>query len=237
MRNIKAIAALPFKVNEWQDITDTLPRKTTGDWEPDRKPEEIKYISVHHSAVENGTIQGYANNHVNTQGWRSIGYHIVIKGNQTYQVNDLLSFTYHTSGHNNNTIGISVSADFSKRDITEDEKNNLYAAILTCMALFNIPVENVLGHKEFSFNATLCPVISMDKVRNDIRTIQNQMEYAKTDVYAKVAAQTIGNQIIYLCNMLNGRMPDGTEATPGNIAWAKSVLLDLAPFMKERGLL
>lgn len=237
MRNIKAIAALPFKVNEFQDITDTLPRKTTGDWEPDRKPEDIKYISVHHSAVENGTIIGYANAHVNTNGWRSIGYHIVIKANQTYQVNDLLSFTYHTSSHNADTIGISVSADFSKRDITDEERNNLYAAILTCMALFNIPVENVWGHKEFSLNATSCPVISMDKVRSDIRFILNKMDYAKSEEYAKTVAIDIGNNILYVCNMVQGKMSDGSIATPGQIVWARETLLSLKPMLEEVGLL
>lgn len=231
MRNVECIKGIT-PVKPFQDITDKLVRNDKGNWEQDRGLADIKYLSIHHSATEGGSPESYARHHVQTLGWRSIGYHLVIVGDQTYQVNDLLSFTYHTSGHNNNTIGISVSADFSKRDITEDERNNLYAAILTCMELFNIPVENVLGHKEYSFNATACPVISMDKVREDIRTIKNKMEYAKSDENAKAVAFKIANQIVYLSNMVNG-----SDASPGNREWAKQMLLQLEPFMKERGLL
>lgn len=231
IRNIKVIAGLPFKVNDWQDITDTLPRKTTGEWEPDRTPEQIRFISVHHSAVENGTIQGYANTHVNTNGWRSIGYHICIKGNQTYQVNDLLSFTYHTSSHNYNTIGISVSADFSKRDITDDERNNLYAAILTCMSLFNIPVENVWGHREFADNNTMCPVISMDKVRQDIKTIQMKMQQQNTWTAKMKNVADIVNQINYLTNLMKAGENDG------NSVWAANAFDEVADIMRNKHLL
>lgn len=231
LRNIKGIPGLPFSVNEYQDITDTLPRKTTGDWEPDRKPEDIQFISVHHSAVENGTIQGYADYHVNKLGWRYIGYHICIKGNQTYQVNDLLSFTYHTSSHNHNTIGISVSADFSKRDITDDERNNLYAAILTCMSLFNIPVENVWGHREFADNNTMCPVISMDQVRSDIKTIQMKMTQQDTwDVKMKNVSAIV-NQINYLTGLMKLGEKDG------DAIWAVNSFNKVADMMRAEHLL
>lgn len=231
MRNIKVIQGLPFSINEYQDITDTLPRKTTGDWEPDRTPEEIRFISVHHSGVENGSIQGYANYHVNDKGWRSIGYHICIKGNQTYQVNDLLSFAYHTSGHNFNTIGISVSADFTKRDITEEERNNLYAAILTCMDRFNIPAENVWGHKEFSDNDTKCPVISMDQVRQDVKTIQLKMKKQDTWAAKMKNVADIVNQINYLTNLMKAGEKDG------NSVWAANAFSDVADMMRSKHLL
>lgn len=229
MRNIKVIQGLPFNVNEFQDITDTLPRKTTGNWEPDRKPEDIRFISVHHSAVENGTIQGYANTHVNTNGWRSIGYHICIKGNQTYQVNDLLSFTYHTSSHNFNTIGISVSADFSKRDITDDERNNLYAAILTCMSLFNIPVENVWGHREFPDNNTMCPVILMDKVREDIKNIQMKIKRSETIEAQIERCFAVKNQAEFMYNQAKKNDGDGV--------WARTWLDRVHAIMTEQKLL
>lgn len=229
LRNIQGIQVPQCKVNAWQDITDTLPRKTTGDWEPDRKVEDVKFLSIHHSAVENGSITGYANTHVNKNGWRSIGYHIVIKGNQTYQVNDLLSFTYHTSGHNDTTIGISISADLSKRDITEDERNNLYVAILTCMELFNIPVENVLGHREYTYNKTECPVISMSKVRDDIRTIKHQMDMQNSWEAKMTKISAMINQFNYFNSLLKAGKEDG------NAQWSANQQMLLYDAMKARG--
>lgn len=236
MRNIKAIPGLPFKINEFQDITDTLPSRSP-DPESVRTPEQITHISVHHSAVEGGTIMGYANYHVNTLGWAHIGYHIVIKEDQIFQVNDLMTFSYHTSSNNSYTIGISVSADFSKREPSEVERTNLYAAILTVMDLFKIPVDNVMGHNEYPQNNTACPCIDMNKVRNDIRTLQNQMIYANSDAAAKIRAHAIANQILYFCNLSQGKDSYGNPATEGDIQWGKNVLLELEPFMVERGLL
>lgn len=231
MRNIQLIQGLPFKVNLIQDITDTLPSRFP-DPEQIRTSEQITHISIHHSGVEGGTIAGYADYHVNTLKWSHIGYHIVIKGDQLFQTNDLLTFSYHTSSNNHYTIGISISADLTKRPMSDVERNNLYAAILTIIGLFKIPVENVLGHNEYPDNKTACPATDMQRIRNDIKTIQNQMEYAKSDENAKAVAFKIANQILYLANLINS-----TDATDGNKVWARQMLLELEPFMKERGLL
>ncbi len=202
MRNIQTIANLPFKVNEFQDITDTLPSRP-NDPNPMRTPEQITHISIHHSAVENGSIQGYANHHVNTNKWFHIGYHLVIKGDQVFQVNDLLTFSYHTASNNAHTIGISVSANLSKRSLSEVERNNLYAVILTVMDLFNIPVSNVLGHNEYPLNKTSCPSIDMDIVRSDLNTIQLNMalKAALPDRATRVKRFIDAtNRIVELCN-------------------------------------
>lgn len=236
MRNIQLIQGLPFKVNPIQDITDTLPARFP-DPEKMRSSEQITHISVHHSGVEGGTIQGYAKYHVNDLKWAHIGYHIVIKGDQLYQTNDLLTFSYHTSSNNHYTIGISVSADLTQRGMSDVERNNLYAAILTVMDIFKIPVEHILGHNEYPDNNTTCPATDMERIRNDIRTIQNQMEYAKSDENGKAVAFQIANQILYLANMVNGKMSDGVGASDGQKKWAQQMLLELSPFMKDKGLL
>jgi len=193
------IQGTPFNINPYKDITDTLPT-LLPDTEPIRTPEQITHISVHHSAVEGGTIQGYADYHVNVLKWHHIGYHLVIKGDQTYQVNDLLTLSYHTSSNNGYTIGISVSGDLSKRPLSEVERNNLYAAILTVMDLFKIPSENVKGHNEYPENNTSCPCIDMNKVRSDISNLQMQMKAVSdpTKIMDKCYRGT--NQHIWLFN-------------------------------------
>ena len=227
MRNIAAIPDLPFNVKPFIDITDTLPSRTP-DPEPYRSPDQITHISVHHSAVEGGTIQGYANFHVNTLKWSHIGYHMVVKGDQIYQTNDLLTFSYHTSNNNDYTVSVSVSGDLSKRSISDDERKCLYAVILTYMSLFNIPVQNVWGHNQFPDNNTSCPCIDMDKVRDDIAKLHLQMK-------AAVDPQKIRDQC-YKATAQHNWLYAQYQKDPAANKWLEPHLLSLYEVMKERGL-
>jgi hypothetical protein len=230
LRNIQGITGLPFNVKPFIDITDTLPSRSP-DPEPYRELAAITHIAVHHSAVEGATIQSYANYHVNTLKWSHIGYHFVIKGDQAYQTNDLLTFSYHTSGNNHYTVSVSISGDLSKRPLSEVERNNLYAVILTYMSLFNIPVEHVLGHNEYPGNVTACPCIDMNKVRDDLRNIQMLMN-KNTSWDAK---QKKKNEVVEEINYLFGLVKNGPE--DGNAQWAMNNFLDLHDYLKEKKLL
>lgn len=198
---------LPFKVNEIIDITDKLPKNPKGDWltmpikrkngelETGPRPfEDVTHISVHHTAVEGGTPYGHANYHIR-KGDGGIAYHIYIRDNQIYQTNDLLAFTWHTQSNNYQTIGIAVEGDFTKRSLSDSERNNLYAAIVTVMNIFAIPVENVRGHGEYY--ATRCPGFDMNRVRSDIKDILEQMHRADSWDNKLVKASKVINEINY----------------------------------------
>jgi hypothetical protein len=228
LRNQQVIADLPFKVKPIIDITDNLMRNDKGDWEPDRTPAEITHISIHHSAVEGASIDSYARYHVGTLGWRSIGYHLVVKGDQLYQTNDLLSFTYHTSSNNGYSVSVSVSGDLSKRGMTDDERNCLYAAILTLMSLFNIPVENVLGHREYPGNNTSCPCLDMNKLRDDISKLQLQMKAVTDPVLIMARAKAGSAQHAYLCSEY--------AANPVKYKWLESYLLKMDEVTQDMGM-
>jgi hypothetical protein len=231
LRNIKVIQGLPYNVPEIIDITDTLPSKTP-DMEPRKAIADVTYISVHHSAVEGGTIQGYADYHVKTLGWFHIGYHIVVKGGQMYQTNDLLTKSYHTSGNNHYTVGISVSGDLSKRSLTPDEKNNLYTGILTLMSIFNIPAEHVLGHREFHDNNTSCPgLLDMNQLRNDIKNLQMSLQKQDTWAVKMKSVADIVNEINYLTDIMKKGESDG------NAAWAANAFFEVADMMRSKYLL
>lgn len=230
LRNIQVITDLPFNVKPIQDITDTLPSRLP-DPEPYRTKDQITHISVHHSAVEGGTIQGYANTHVNTNGWAHIGYHTVIKGDQIYQTNDLLTFAYHTSSNNAYTVSVSISGDLSKRALTTDERNCLYAVILTYMDIFGIPAENVWGHNQFPGNNTACPSIDMSQVRSDVKNIQMKMQKAASWEEKMKEVASIINQINYLTNLMKLGEKDG------NAIWALNSFQDVARMMREKHLL
>lgn len=230
LRNIPVITGLPFDVKPFIDITDQLPSRTP-DPEPYREKDAITHISVHHSAVEGATIQSYANYHVNTLGWAHIGYHMVVKGDQVFQTNDLLTFSYHTSSNNHYTVSVSVSGDLSKRDLSDAERNNLYAVILTYMDIFNIPVEHVLGHKEYPDNNTSCPCIDMNQVRDDIRTLQMKLKQADSWEAKLQKVSAIVSEINYLNSLIKAGPNDG------NAQWAVNKQLELHDLMKQTGLL
>lgn len=193
LRQMKLASDLPFNLNPIQDITDSLPKNPKGDWlnmilkradgsrrKGARPFSDIKRISVHHTAVE-GVPEGHARYHIG-KGYGGIAYHVYIKGNQIYQVNDLLALTWHTGNNNYDTIGISVEGNFTQRSLTSQERMNLYGAIITVMDIFNIPVENVFGHRELS-GGTACPGFNMDEVRKDLKNILLEMEYRRTEEY------------------------------------------------------
>jgi len=152
-------------------------RRKDGSLQSGPRPfEDITHISVHHTAVEGGTPTGHANYHVR-KGDAGIAYHVYVRGDQIYQLNDLLALTWHTESNNHHTVGISVEGDFTRRDLTEVERMNLYAAIITVMSVFNVPISHVMGHKEYPKTATSCPGFNMEKVRADVAAIIEQMQY------------------------------------------------------------
>ncbi|MEC0231191.1 peptidoglycan recognition protein family protein [Paenibacillus alba] len=228
IRNISLLPNLPFNVLPIQDITDTLATRLP-DPETPRTPDKITHIAVHHSAVEGGTIAGYADYHVNSLKWSHIGYHTVIKGNQIFQTNDLLTFSYHTSSNNSYTVSVSVSGDLSKRALTTDERNCLYATILTLMNIFKIPAENVLGHNEYPSNNTACPCIDMNQLRSDIKNIQMKMQQQDSWESKLTKISQMVNQFNYFNSLVKGGAADG------NAVWAVSQQMQLYDVMKDKG--
>lgn len=231
LRNIQVIRDLPFSVKPFVDITDTLPSRTP-DPEPMRTLEQITHASLHHSAVEGGTIQGYADYHVNKLGWAHIGYHNVIKLDTLYQTNNWLTKSYHTSSHNGYTISFSISGDLSKRALTDIERKLLYAGLLTALSVFpKLRIENIRGHNEYPDNATSCPCIDMNQVRADVKNLQMLMDQQNT-WEAKIAkVSDMINQFNYMNKLLTPGPSDG------NAQWAMNQQLDLYDLMKQQGLL
>ena len=160
MRNLSLCANLPFTVPSIEDITDKLPRRATweslkkkwnvkGVWDGKtyfqgklRSSDQIDTIVIHHSGPPEGTIQSHANYHASKWG-AGIAYHICIDKGRIYQVNNLLSMTYHTGGNNTYTVGIEVNRDLTMADLTDEERQLLYAAILSVKSA--IPTIQILS--------------------------------------------------------------------------------------------
>lgn len=226
MNQLTVTTVLPYKVPEIINIADSLVWHKTAKWEQ-RTTDTIKRIVIHHTASES-PLWNQSSYHVNSHQWRGLSYHLIISGGRINQVNSLEDVTFHAAANNYDTVAICIHGDLSKREMTSQERELLYAAILTVKSVCNI--EQIIGHGEV--NATSCPCTSVNQIREDVQKLEQQIEYLKSEEHAKATAFSIANQILYLANMVNG-----ADATPGNKVWAQAMLLELAPFMKSKGLL
>lgn len=206
MRHISMTANLLNPLPPIEDIVDELPKTMPweqlskkyihkGVWDKTyhtgfRKPEDIDTIVVHHSGPPNGTLESHARYHARKWG-AGIAYHLCIDKGRVFQVNNLLSFTFHVGNHNTYTVGIEINRDLTSSPMTSQERELLYGAILTVKGL--LPIKHILGHNEL--NATACPCTSMSQIRKDILEIENEIDYRKSVAYdnelaSKVMART-----------------------------------------------
>lgn len=99
-------------------------------------------------------IRVIRNWHVNERGFRDVGYHFFIKSNGDLQEGRPLEYAgAHVAGHNIDSIGICLHG---KTKFTNAQFRSLRRLVLTLRFEFDITIENVHGHREFSEYKT-CP--------------------------------------------------------------------------------
>jgi hypothetical protein len=139
-----------------------------------RRPEDVDTIVIHH-APPTAPIEIHAKNHAKKWG-AGCCYHIMINPEQIVQTNDLMSFTFHCGGHNTYTVGICINRDLREGDLTENERLLLYGAIMSVKEA--IPtIKYIKGHNELV--ATECPVTNVDRIRQDIAALEEQLHYVE----------------------------------------------------------
>ena len=119
-----------------------------------------KYITVHCAYTKPSMdigVKEIRDWHVNGNSWKNIGYHNVIRFDGTiedgrpYDVQGA-----HVAGHNANNIGICLVGGMSEDgkgaedNFTPEQMTSLRNLIEDLMEKFNIPLENVKGHNEWS---------------------------------------------------------------------------------------
>ena len=146
-----------------ENIIKLLPKSSTKKYGK-RKLSLVKYIVIHHSAIDGFNAFDYARWHLK-RGWAGIGYHYVIeKDGKIQQTNELTTLSYHVKGNNTRSIGISMSGNFEKHKPTEAQLKSLVALIKKIKKDVN-PKLLVKGHKELS--SSVCPgrYVELDKIR------------------------------------------------------------------------
>lgn len=258
VRNLQISSEIINKLGipQIEDVTEKLlvnPKYTWARLAGVRDINNLFSIALHHDAYPKSNVSSktdmemmneIARDHIKSKmnevdGDAGFPYHFYIRNGRAYQTNDVLDRVYGVKSNNGYTVHVCTHGDYFNHDtLTDADRNALYGVLLMLKQPEVLPaLKEIKGHKEYPENATDCPGFSVSKVLSDVRTIENQLEYAKSDENAKAVAFSIANQIIYLANLVNGKSSDGSDSSDGNREWAKQMLLLLEPFMKDKGLL
>lgn len=133
----------------------------------------IKHIVVHHAANPNATLESITRTHV-ANGWKGIGYHVVIERGARMAGRDPRTPGAHTKNLNANTLAVCIADDCNKRLRPEDWAAVVGQCVDWC-AHFGLPAEAVIGHRETpkyggAPTKKQCPgkLVSMDALRAEV---------------------------------------------------------------------
>ncbi|MCM3492833.1 N-acetylmuramoyl-L-alanine amidase [Paenibacillus lactis] len=150
------------------DLRGKLPTHKTKRYKT-RWLSDIRSIAIHHSLTVTGSPEAFANYHVNTNGWPGIAYAFVVQRDGTvYKCWDPEVITYHVGNSNKHALGVCMVGDFRTQQPTPEQ----YEATLEIVRQLrkSIPsAQQIKGHSEYPGYAwKACPVIDMDKFRDDL---------------------------------------------------------------------
>lgn len=127
-----------------------------------------KYIVVHHTATDNGTMARINRVH-SRRGWGEMGYHFLIDngtlGHETGQIEIggrwlAQKDGAHAKDGNMNEMGIGVSlvGNFSRsRNVPEKELASLVYLVNVLKKHYRIPKSKIIGHRDVPGARTECP--------------------------------------------------------------------------------
>ncbi|XWN36091.1 MAG: N-acetylmuramoyl-L-alanine amidase [Balneola sp.] len=121
--------------------------------------------------------------HVQENGWDDIGYHFVIRkdgtiesGRPVYKVGAHCK----DQGMNHKSIGICLSGHHDHEFLEGNQKAALFSLLNDLVAQYEIPIPNILGHRETGANKT-CPGTHVDML-----AIRKEMAFGGSLTKAKV---------------------------------------------------
>jgi hypothetical protein len=148
---------------------DDAPASANG-WQPPVPAREWRFILVHHSATEAGSVEGIDAVHrqrldANGNPWRGIGYHFVIgngHGMEDGAVESTFRWQEQLAGahagiweYNSQGIGICLIGNFEETPPTEAQLAAMYALIDWLKTEYSLPADALIRHQDV--RATACP--------------------------------------------------------------------------------
>lgn len=143
------------------------------------KPDEVKYIVVHHAALKEATVEAIHKAHID-QGWAGIGYNEYIRKNGTVYICRGDHIGAHTKGWNSKSYGICVEGNYDEEaEMPEAQFDALVQRIAANKARF-ANLEGIKGHKDFM--ATTCPGknFPMDRLLKAVELLERASEIIYT---------------------------------------------------------
>jgi N-acetylmuramoyl-L-alanine amidase len=152
----------------------------------------VQYLVVHTAAFDGRNCDAaMIDRWHRDQGWAGIGYHFVIINDRHDTVADGTLQRgrakdrpgAHVAGLNTRSLGICCVGHGDRRPHTEKQRQTLLGLLSGLMDEYNVPVENVIGHREVNalvargvvqqqYRTTKsCPgsMVSMDEIRQQLR--------------------------------------------------------------------
>lgn len=128
---------------------------------------KVTHIARHHSATTDGDFFTFWRTWNGVKKWGTGGYHeIILRDGSVQLCYDPEEITNGVGGHNEYTYHICVVGNGS---FTAAQEAAFEERCRLAMQRLNIPVDRVLGHKEFKGASTACPGIDMNMVRNRLK--------------------------------------------------------------------
>ncbi|MDD5061042.1 MAG: peptidoglycan recognition family protein [Candidatus Marinimicrobia bacterium] len=137
------------------------------------KSSNIKYLIVHHSATarDTTTFEAVKKYHI-SKGWGDIGYHFFITPDGKVmpgRTENTIGAHCQADSMNFKSLGICLPGNFMTEVPTVQQLTSLLELLKKLMSKYNIPKENVLGHREVSGASTACPGDNFQKWVSNFR--------------------------------------------------------------------
>ena len=148
-----------------RDISHALPRHPTLQYRR-RQLAAITHVAVHHTALPPHVgPERIAQTHVDEDldrgksAWSGIGYHYFIPADgEILQTQPVELRTHHVDRHNSYAIGVAFAGSFMNGSTPTPRQIHAGARLIAWLLQeFELQRTDILGHNEFSYNATPCP--------------------------------------------------------------------------------
>lgn len=150
----------PIEVGEVQEqtgVTYTIDSLALSNKRPGMK-RRIKYIVVHNTANEKSTAKNERDYLSNLNNTASTSWHIVVDDKEAIEAVPVTEISYHAGNGEGNRYGIGI--EICESGDTKQAEENAAKIIAYLMQKYDIPINNVKTHKDFSGKE--CPRLLLD---------------------------------------------------------------------------
>ncbi len=156
------------------------------------KSSNIKYLIVHHSATarDTTTFEAVKKYHI-SKGWGDIGYHFFITPEGKVlpgRAENVVGAQCQADSMNFKSLGICLPGNFMNEVPTTQQLASLLNLLQKLMSKYNIPKENVLGHREVNGASTACPGDNLQRWVTSFR-----MQKSEADNRSMIAEQVMNH--------------------------------------------